>query len=259
MCAAALVVHTATPAQSREGWFGSDRPGRSAIFYGEVPAKGEPANDETIYLSLACAKTKNFIEVLLSESSNDLKPNRTVQVILSAGGVATSAWGKTLTNDLAGVPSLEVLLPAHSAVFSAMLDAQSLEIRVGAWKTKTPLKDSRGYLKTLLENCRSPVTWTCTYVAMDDRKSPETVSFTESGEILRAPNGAYRIIENSERLLFAVRGTRLPPNAIAPNRIAEFNATLVLIDKLTNRWKGVSVNMIGDRSNSEVVRGTCRR
>ena len=148
-----FAVQLAAPAQAREGWFGSDQPGKTGIFYGEIPPTGEPANDEMIHISLNCNKSRDAIYVLLSESSKQLKPNKSVRVTISAAGVSSSAMGKTLPNELAGIPSLEILLPLDAAVLRAMLNASSLTIRVDTWKSTTTLQGIAGRLKALLKAC----------------------------------------------------------------------------------------------------------
>ena len=76
---------------------------------------------------------------------------------------------------------------------------------------------------------------------------------------MSGPFSSYKIFENGDRWLLAVRGLSLPLNAGAENKAADFNATPALVNKLTNRLKGVSVNMVSDRKETDFVHGTCRR
>jgi len=153
--ATALAILLVSPAQARDGWFGSARPGSKAVFYGEVPRPGERANDETIYLSLDCAGKGRGVAISVSETSKKLKPGRKVRVVVSAAGVRSTAIGKTQTNELAGVPGLEVILPAHARVFAAMRQTATLRISAGGWREATPLRGIGNRLKVLLAACRA--------------------------------------------------------------------------------------------------------
>lgn len=151
--AAVLAIVLVSPAQARDGWFGADKPGARALYYGEVPAPGEQPNAETIYLSLACADKGNAIEVWVSESSNKLIPGRKLRVVLSAAGVSSAAMGKTVANELAGIPSIRASYPPAAAVFAAMTETASLRISTGGWRSSTPAKGLGKRLKTLLAAC----------------------------------------------------------------------------------------------------------
>ena len=144
----------ACPAQARDGWHGAETPGARALFYGEVPAKGEPPNPETIQLVLRCADKRKAIVVFVAETSAKLKPGRSVRVVLSVAGVRSEASGRTMANQLAGVPSLRVSFPIRARVFAAMNEPRTLRIRAGAWQSTTPLKGLGGRLKRLLAACR---------------------------------------------------------------------------------------------------------
>ena len=147
-------VQLAQSAQAREGWFGSGRTGSTAIYYGEVPRAGERANEETIQLALTCARNSTGIEISVSETSKALKPDKRVTVKLSAGGVSASATGKTLANELAGIPSLSVTFPATSSVFVAMKANRTLGISVGRWRSRTSPRGIGNRMTRLLADCQ---------------------------------------------------------------------------------------------------------
>ena len=158
--AALLALLLVSPAQARDGWFGADKPGAKSLLYGAIPPAGEPPNAETIYLSLNCAdKGKaadgdKSIVVFVSESSEKLKPGKNVRVVLTAAQVNSTTMGKTLPNELAGIPSIEVTYPVTARVFAAMTEKATLRIGAGGWSKTIPLKGLGNRMKTLLETCR---------------------------------------------------------------------------------------------------------
>ena len=154
LLATLLCAFSVSPAEAKDGWFGADKPGARALFYGEVPPAGEPPNAETIYLSLSCAKKGKKIVLFVAETSGKLKPGTTVQVVMSAAMARSRAKGKVLPNQLAGIPSIEAAFPLNAAVFAAMTKTATLRIRAGAWRQATPLKGIGNRLKTVLAVCR---------------------------------------------------------------------------------------------------------
>jgi hypothetical protein len=149
-----LTCSFVSPAQAKEGWHGADRPGARALFYGELPPKGEPPNPETIQLLLRCAEIRKAIVLFVAETSAKLKPGRAVRVVLSVAGIRSAARGRTMANQLAGVSSLRVSFPIRARVFAAMSEPRTLRISAGGWQSTTSLKGLGGRLKRLLAACR---------------------------------------------------------------------------------------------------------
>lgn len=143
-----------SPAQAKEGWHGAERPGARALFYGELPPKGEPPNPETIQLLLRCAEKRKAIVLFVAETSAKLKPGKAVRVVLSVAGIRSAAKGKTMANQLAGVSSLKASFSLRARVFAAMTEPRTLRIRAGGWQSTTSLKGLGGRLKRLLAACR---------------------------------------------------------------------------------------------------------
>jgi len=156
LAAALAIVAVTVPAsqvQAKDGWLGGDKPGSKSLFYGELPPAGEPPNPENIAISLSCAKKGKAIVVFVSETDPKLKPGQKLRVILSAGGVNSVTQGRTLANQLAGVPSVKVTLSVKRRLFSGMNDKATLTIRAGGWLGSFPLKGIGNRLKTLLAAC----------------------------------------------------------------------------------------------------------
>lgn len=150
---ALLTTLLVSPAQADDAWFGADKPGAKSLFYGAIPPAGEPPNAETIYLSLNCADKGKAVVVFVSESGKNLKPGKNVRVVLTAAQINSTTMGKTLANELAGVPSIEVTYPVTAKVFAAMTEKATLRIRAGGWSKTIPLKGLGNGLKTLLAFC----------------------------------------------------------------------------------------------------------
>jgi len=155
MIAAFVLIGPVSAAQARDGWFGAEKPGARAVNYGEIPPKGEPANPETIYLRLSCSKDGRFLDVFVAETSAALKPGRQVRVTLSAKGVKTSVAGRTLANELAGVPSLQFRISVGAPVLAAMKPPAALRLSAGRWRETTSLRGVGNQLKTVLQSCRA--------------------------------------------------------------------------------------------------------
>jgi len=151
---AALVAVPVSAAQARDGWFGAEKPGARAVNYGAIPPKGEAANPETIYLRISCSKDGRFLDVFVAETSAALKPGRQVRVTMSAKGVKTSVAGRTLANQLAGVPSLQFRISISASVLAAMTPQGTLRLSAGRWREATSLGGIGGQLKTVLRSCQ---------------------------------------------------------------------------------------------------------
>lgn len=139
------------PAQSADGWFGPS----GTLLYGDVPPAGEQSNPETIFLSMSCAETGKSVVLFVAETGSVLQPNQPVRVELVAGGVMSAAVGRTLPNELAGVPSIQVSFPVNAKVFGAMTEKATLELRADAWRKTLPLAGIGGRLTALLTLCGS--------------------------------------------------------------------------------------------------------
>jgi hypothetical protein len=152
--AALLSVLPLSAPQAKDGWHGADRPGARALFYGELPPKGQQPNPETIQLMLRCADTGEAVVLFVAETSAKLKPGKKVRVVLSVGKVRSAVTGETKANQLAGVASLRARFSARARVFKAMTDRRTLRISAGGWHNTTPLKGIDGRLKHLVASCQ---------------------------------------------------------------------------------------------------------
>jgi hypothetical protein len=151
--AVVLSAASALAAPVKYGWFGADAPGARSLFYGALPAAGEAPNPETIQLLLRCADKGKAIVVFIAETSAAVKPGEKLRVALSIARIRSTAVGRTMANQLSGVPSIRVTFPLHARVFAAMTEPRLLSIRAGGWQRKVPLTGLDGRLKRLVAAC----------------------------------------------------------------------------------------------------------
>ncbi|MDH3232897.1 MAG: hypothetical protein OEQ29_05180, partial [Alphaproteobacteria bacterium] len=124
------------------------------LFYGELPTAGEAPNPETIQLILRCADKGRAIVLFVAETSEKLKPGGFVRVVLSVARVRSETIGRTMANQLAGVPSLRARLPIRARVFAAMKERRTLRISAGKWQSAISLTGLGERLNRLLAACR---------------------------------------------------------------------------------------------------------
>lgn len=148
-----MILLAAAPAQARDGWFGSSRKGDATIFYGDVPKQGEPANAETIALSLGCGKAKGTVSLFVTETNDKLKPGQAIRVIIAINGASHTAPGRTLANELAGVPSVQATFPATAKPFALVTESGTLALAAGAWTAKFALRGIGARMARLIREC----------------------------------------------------------------------------------------------------------
>jgi hypothetical protein len=151
---AVLLFLPCTPALAKDGWHGAERPGARALFYGELPPKGQQPNPETIQLMLRCADKGKAVVLFVAETSAKLKPGKKVRVTLSVRRAQSTATGRTVANQLAGIPSLRVTFPLNARVFAAMTEPLVLKIRAGGWQRLVGLVGLGDRMNRLLKGCR---------------------------------------------------------------------------------------------------------
>jgi len=91
----------------------------------------------------------------VAETSAKLKPGRSVRVIAAINGVSHTAQGKTLNNELAGVPSLQVTFPANAKMFAVVTARGTLALAAGGWKQSTRLRGIGKRMARLVRACRA--------------------------------------------------------------------------------------------------------
>jgi hypothetical protein len=112
---------------------------------------GVPESDD-VGISLWCPIRRGTVNVFMPETSEDLQPGRTVQMVIEAGEAKAAYRARTEANEDAGIPSAEAKVPADAPVFEAMKQADRFRIIIGRHETVFPLYNAD--LPGLLALCR---------------------------------------------------------------------------------------------------------
>ena len=111
-------------------------------------------DSEETDLALICKPHSNSVKIFVGETDKSLKPKMPVTVTFSAGAAKAAVAGKTLPNELAGVPSFEGELAATDPLFDAMAGATSISIKVAKATKTIPLKTMGSKAAAFSRACR---------------------------------------------------------------------------------------------------------
>src|SRR5262245_25671747 len=88
-------------------------------------------NPEDTPIAFYCEGGRGRVEVWINETSNGVKPRRSMTAVLTAGRTTAKARGKTMPNEEAGTPSFLGTLPAGDPLFAALSKERILLFVVG--------------------------------------------------------------------------------------------------------------------------------
>jgi hypothetical protein len=111
-------------------------------------------DSEETDLALICKPHSNSVKIFVGETDKSLKPKMQVTVTFSAGAAKATVAGKTLPNELAGIPSFEGELAATDPLFDAMATAPSISIKVAKATRDIPLKTMGSKAGAFSKACR---------------------------------------------------------------------------------------------------------
>lgn len=111
-------------------------------------------DSEETDLALICKPHSNSVKIFVGETDKSLKPKMQVTVTFSAGAAKATVAGKTLPNELAGIPSFEGELAATDPLFDAMATAPSISIKVAKTTRDIPLKTMGSKAGAFSKACR---------------------------------------------------------------------------------------------------------
>ena len=115
--AAALFVSVASAQpQPKSKWTMNSDSKEVSLVYGD--------DSEESDLIFTCKPRSNSVHIFVGETDASLKPNQKATASLSAGSASASISGKTLANELAGVPSFTGELSATDPLFDALREAR---------------------------------------------------------------------------------------------------------------------------------------
>ena len=98
-------------------------------------------NPEDTPIAFYCEAGRGRVEVWINETSNGVKPRRSMTASLTAGRTTSKVRGKTMPNEEAGTPSFLGTLPADDPLFAALSKERVLVFVVGPSRDQVPLRD----------------------------------------------------------------------------------------------------------------------
>jgi len=98
-------------------------------------------NPEDTPIAFYCEAGRGRVEVWINETSNGVKPRRSMTASLTAGRTTSKVRGKTMPNEEAGTPSFLGTLPAGDPLFAALSKERILVFVVGPSRDQVPLRD----------------------------------------------------------------------------------------------------------------------
>ena len=98
-------------------------------------------NPEDTPIAFYCEAGRGRVEVWINETSNGVKPRRSMTASLTAGRTTAKVRGKTMPNEEAGTPSFLGTLPAGDPLFAALSKERILVFVVGPSRDQVPLRD----------------------------------------------------------------------------------------------------------------------
>lgn len=98
-------------------------------------------NPEDTPIAFNCEAGQGFVEVWINETSNGVKPGRSMIASLTVGRTISKVRGETLPNEEAGTPSFSGTLPANDPLFTTLSKERILVFVVGPSRHQVPLRD----------------------------------------------------------------------------------------------------------------------
>jgi hypothetical protein len=105
-------------------------------------------------LILSCKPRSNSVRFFIGETDASLKPRMQVTASFTVGAAKAAVPGKTVPNELAGVPSFTGDLPATDPLFDAMAGAPAIALKVGKAAKEIPLKTMGSKAAAFSKACR---------------------------------------------------------------------------------------------------------
>jgi hypothetical protein len=105
-------------------------------------------------LIFSCKPRSNSVRIFVGETDASLKPNQKAAASFTAGSASASISGKTVPNELAGVPSFMGELAATDPLFDALGTATTIGIKVAKTAKSIPLKTMGSKAAAFSKACR---------------------------------------------------------------------------------------------------------
>ena len=115
---------------------------------------GDDSEESVVVFS--CKPRSNAVRLFVGETDASLKPNEKTTAAISAGSQKATVRGRTVPNELAGVPSFMGGLEASDPLFAALTGSDNLVIKVAKSRTVVPLKSIGSKGADFIKACRKP-------------------------------------------------------------------------------------------------------
>ncbi len=110
-------------------------------------------NEEDTPIAFLCKAGSGVVKIMISETSEAVKPNQAATASLNAGSVTAKVRGRTTANEEAGVPSFSGTLPASDRLLAALSKAPLLVFTVGPSRHQVPLAEIGDKASKLIGQC----------------------------------------------------------------------------------------------------------
>jgi len=115
---------------------------------------GDDSEESVVVFS--CKPRSDAVRLFVGETDASLKPNEKATAAISAGSQKATVRGRTVPNELAGVPSFMGGLSAADPLFAALTGSDNLVIKVAKARTVVPLKSIGSKGADFIKACRKP-------------------------------------------------------------------------------------------------------
>lgn len=115
---------------------------------------GDDSEESVVVFS--CKPRSDAVRIFVGETDASLKPNEKATAAISAGSQKATVRGRTVPNELAGVPSFMGGLSASDPLFAALTGSDNLVIKVAKARTVVPLKSIGSKAADFSKACRKP-------------------------------------------------------------------------------------------------------
>ena len=135
-------------AKNTASWSSINERDQATLRYGD--------DSEESVVVFSCKPHSDAVRIFVGETDASLKPNEKTTGLISAGGQKATLRGRTVPNELAGVPSFIGGLAAADPLFAALTGSGELVIKVAKTRTVVPLKSIGSKGTDFSKICRKP-------------------------------------------------------------------------------------------------------
>lgn len=142
-----LVSAASAQPQPKSKWTMNSDSKQVSLIYGDDLEESD--------LIFSCKPRSNSVRIFVGETDASIKPNQKLTASMSAGSATASVAGKTIPNELAGVPSFTGDLAATDPLFDALASAPAIAIKVAKTAKSIPLKTMGNKAAAFTKACRA--------------------------------------------------------------------------------------------------------